>query len=385
MAWENVVGQERVIHALNRTLSSGRIAHAYMFYGPEGVGKRAVAFALAQALQCATPTNGVACGACNACHKAKKGIHPDIHVLIPTIKDVDNDDLSSRLRALAEDPYATVDFQRRPSMEGSGGSTNKQVFYSVEMVNTSLRREMSYHPVEGRYRVAVIIDADKMRADAANAFLKLLEEPGDKTVFILTTDRVDHVIPTILSRCQQMRFEPLEVDDIAKSLVERDIADPNTAGVLARMADGSLSRAIELAANEELPQVREQVLDFLRLSFKGRGDLIVAKVDQLTAGGREHTKFLLTVALGIIRDLMLLTEAGSSHLIVNVDQEETLIRFVNNLPDARISDMVEAIERTCHLVERNVNTRLVLISLSIVLRAAMRGERTAGIVTDLAV
>lgn len=385
MAWEKVVGQKRVIQTLNRSLVSGRISHAYLFYGPEGTGKRAVAFGLAAARQCAAPIDGAACGTCNSCRKTEKGIHPDIHVLIPTIKDAPISDLTARLQALAEDPYSTVDFQRRPSMEESGGSTNKQVFYSVETVHESLRRAMSFHPVEGKYRVAVIIDADKMRTEAANAFLKLLEEPGRNTVFILTTDRVDHVIPTILSRCQQVRFEPLEVEDIARALVQREYADITTAAVLARMADGSLSRAIELAASDELPLVREEVLDYLRLSFKGRSDLVTAMVDKLAAKGREHTKFMLMVALGIIRDLMLISEAKRPELIVNVDQAAALAMFVQNLPGARITDMVEAVERTSYLIERNVNTRLTLISLSIVLRDAMHGKRSAGIMMDLAV
>lgn len=385
MAWKNVVGQKRVVQTLNRSLVSGRIAHAYLFYGPEGTGKRAVAFGLATALQCAAQVDGMACGTCNSCRKAEKGIHPDIHVLLPTITDVSTSDLTARLQALAEDPYATVDFQRRPSMEEAGGSTNKQVFYSVETVHESLRRAMSFHPVEGKYRVAVVIDADKMRTEAANAFLKLLEEPGGNTVFILTTDRVDHVIPTILSRCQKVRFEPLEIEDIAEALAQREYADGTTAAVLARMADGSLSRAIELAASDELPLVREEVIDYLRLSFQGRNDLVTAMVDKLATRGREHTKFLLMVALGIIRDLMLISDAKRPDLIVNIDQAATLARFVTNLPNARISDMVEAVEKTSYLIERNVNTRLTLISLSIVLRDAMHGRRSGGIMMDLAV
>ena len=388
MAWNNVIGQERVVHTLNRALSSGRVAHAYIFHGPEGVGKRAVAFGLAQALQCLQPADGAACGACNACHKAQKGIHPDIHVLMPTTTDPSHKDIAARLQAMAEDPYATVDFRRRPSMEGGKATSNKQVFYSIDEKKepTLLRRAMramSFHPVEGKYRVVIVIDADMMRKEAANAFLKLLEEPGDNTVFVLTTDRVDHVLPTILSRCQQMRFETLAADEIAAALVQRDYADPKTAAVLARMADGSLSRAIEFAASDELPQVREQVLDFLRLSYKGRGDFITPMVDQISAQGREYTKFLLVVALGIIRDLMLISDADSPEMIVNVDQKEALTKFVHNLKDARIVDMIEAIERTIPLIERNVNTRLALISLSIVLGNAMKGIRSEGIVTEL--
>lgn len=378
-----IVGQERVVHTLKRTLESGRIAHAYIFHGPDGVGKKAAAFALARALQCLAPIGGEACNECGPCSKALKGLHPDIHVLMPTTKDASHDDISSRLVAMAADPYLIVDFQRKPSLDGASSASNKQVFYSVEMVNESLRRPMSYHRVEGKYRIAIILDADKLRTDAANAFLKLLEEPGGNTVFILTTDRIDHILPTILSRCQQMRFDTLSSEEITAALIERDLVDQQSGPVIARMADGSLSRALDLAGSEELPLVRDEVLHFLRISFQGRGDVVTSVVDSMSGLGREHTKFFLLVMLGTLRDLFLLSETGSSELIVSVDQSETLRKFVDNLPDARIDYMIEAVEQVSYLIERNVNTRLALISLSRVISNAMKGER-AEIMTSLA-
>ncbi len=375
MQHSNIVGQERVVHTLKRTLVSGRVAHAYIFHGPDGVGKKAAAFALARALQCVSLVDGEACNVCGPCSKALKGLHPDIHVLMPTTNDATHDDISARLMALAQDPYVIVDFQRRPTLDGTATSSNKQVYYSVEMVNESLRRPMSFHRVEGEYRVGIILDADKMKTEASNAFLKLLEEPGSKTVFILTTDRIDHILPTILSRCQQMRFDTLSVAEITEALMQRDLVDEQSGPVIARMADGSLSRALDLAGSEELPLVRDEVLSFLRLSFQGRGDVVTSAVDSLSSMGREHTKFFLLVMLGILRDLFLLSGAQSTELIVNVDQIETLSKFVGNLPDARIDYMIEAVEQVSYLLERNVNTRLALIALSRVLSNAMRGDR----------
>ena len=383
MSWNTVVGQERVINTLKRTLVSGRIAHAYLFHGPDGVGKRAAAFALGKALQCEALIDGDACGVCGPCNKAQKGLHPDIHVWMPTIKDAAHDDIAARLQALALNPYDRVDFQSRPSLDGGPKASNKQVFYSVEMMNTVLRRAMSFHRVEGKYRVAIVLDADKLRKEAANAFLKLLEEPGDNTVFILITERVDHLLPTILSRCQQVRFDSLSVEDISGALVNWHQQAPVTADVLARMADGSLSRALELANTDELTLVRDEVIDFLRQSVGGKADVIVPMVEDMSRKGREHTKFLLLVCLGILRDLMLISDAKCPELIVNVDQIDLFTRFVNNLPNARIPAMIEAVEQTSYMIERNVNTRLALISLSRVLEAAMNGDRQASVRTSL--
>ena len=139
-----------------------------------------------------------------------------------------------------------------------------------------------------------------------------------------------------------------------------------------------------LSGSEELPLVREDVMDFLRQSYLGRGDVIIPLVDAMSSRGREHTKFLLLICLGLLRDLMLIADANSPELIVNVDQADVLTKFVTKLSDARIPEMIEAVEQTSYLIERNVNVRLALISLSRVLAVAMRGDRNAKVTTSLA-
>ncbi|MDA0874704.1 MAG: hypothetical protein O3C45_06525 [Bacteroidetes bacterium] len=273
--------------------------------------------------------------------------------------------------------------QSLPSLSGKSGSSNLQIWYRIENIQDWLRRPMSYHSVEGRYRVAILIGAERIREDAANAFLKLLEEPGKQSVFILITDRADHLLPTILSRCQQIRFDPLESEDIALAMQHRG-APPALAMMLARMSGGSVRRAIALAGNEDLLSTREDVVTFLRKSFQGRGDTVVALVDHMARPGREAVKFQLGILLGILRDLMLLQHTGPSELIVNLDQLDTLQRFAANLPDARIDDMIEAVEQTLFLTERNVSVRLALIALSRSLQASMRGHGTRSLAQDLA-
>ena len=382
MLFANIIGQDRVVHSLARAIEQDRVAHAYIFHGPDGVGKRAVALALAGALQCTEFQDGDACGKCNGCHKAGKGLHPDIHVLMPTTTDVDLHDVSARLQLLAQDPYERVDFQHRPTLDGSRSSSNKQIFYSVDHINAQLRRAMSFHRAEGLYRVAVLLDVDRMRSDAANAFLKLLEEPGDRTVFILITNRIDHLLPTVISRCQQVRFLALSNETIEKAMLARNV-EPGIAAMLSRMADGSISRALELFENQELLQTREKVLEFLRLSYQGKGDRVVSAIDSMIGQGREYVKFQLQVIMGLLRDLLLIRTTGDASLIVNIDQIDTLTSFSANLPDARLESMIEAVEETCHLIERNVNLRLALIALSRVLARAMRGEPSVKLETDL--
>ncbi|MFT4604098.1 MAG: DNA polymerase-3 subunit delta', partial [Rhodothermales bacterium] len=176
MNWESVIGQERACSALKSAISRDRVAHAYLFHGPDGVGKRAAALVFAQTLLCTAVSRP--CGTCNACAKTARLIHPDLHVLIPQPNDAKATEVQERVRRLAEEPYATIDYLRRAKLNEPGSSSSKQIQYGVSRINDELRRIMSFRPVEGRYKIAILSDADLLRKEAANAFLKLLEEPS---------------------------------------------------------------------------------------------------------------------------------------------------------------------------------------------------------------
>lgn len=383
MSWSNVLDQPRVVETLQRAVASRRVAHAYLFYGPDGVGKRAVALAFARTLQCEQGGDD-ACGACRACDKVSRLIHPDVHVLLPYPSDADPADVATRLEGLAAHPYAAIDFVRRPSLKDTTQTSNKQAFYAVARINTELRQSMSFKPMEGRYKVVVMTDADLMRVEAANAFLKLLEEPGPQTVFILTTSRPDRLLPTIISRCQRLRFAPLPAESIEAALVERDAMAPGPAAALARMADGSYTRALDLSDNETLMADRALVVDLLRLSYAQRIDKLAALIEQMGRMGRERAKGILRLVLGWIRDLVLYRTMGADAALVNVDQAEAVARFVGGVPHADLEAMTRLVEEALELVERNVHLNLTLTALSQALGQAMRGPHSGRLYVPLA-
>jgi len=373
MAWERILGQTRVIQALRRALERGRVAHAYLFYGPNGTGKRAVALTLAQALEC-EQGGSVPCGQCVACSKVQRLIHPDVQVLLPYPSDADPEDLHERLARMAAEPYATVDYMRRPALDDPTRTPTKQAFYTVARINEELRRTMGFKPLEGRYKVAILIDADRMRIEAANAFLKLLEEPTPKTVFVLTTERPELLLPTIRSRCQALRFDPLPVEVITQALVLRQGLPEQQAQVLARMADGSYSRALDLLANEVLQADRQQALNFFRQAYRFHSEAFVEQLEALAELGRERLKGLLRLMLGWVRDLVLYRTLGETAPLINLDQREAIERFCQNLPQADLEGMAVLIEEAIELIERNVQPLLVLSVLAAGLQEAMRGK-----------
>ncbi|MEX0600706.1 MAG: DNA polymerase III subunit delta' [Rhodothermales bacterium] len=375
MSWTSIIDQRRTIEALKSTIASERIAHAYLFHGPDGVGKRAVAIEYGKTLLCERGGTE-ACGKCLPCTKVSRMVHPDLHILFPYPSDTDLEDVGERIRLLGKNPYAAVDFVRRPTLGDPTKSTNKQALYTVSRMHEEVRREMSFKPVEGKYKIAVMTDADLLRTEAANAFLKLLEEPAPRTIFILTTSRTDRMLPTILSRCQRFRFDPLAPEAIEQELVEREGTEPALAATLARMADGSYTAALDLAQNEELRGLRELVLDFFRMSYAKKVDRLADQVEQTARLGRDQVKHVLELMLRWVRDLVLYRSLGDDAPLVNVDQRDAIAKFNDNLPDADLEAMASILEEAVELIERNVHVTLTLTVLSQTLAAAMRGPHS---------
>lgn len=216
-------GQDRAVAALTRALESGHLAHAWLFQGPEGVGKEAAAVAFAQALTCAEK-KGVGCGTCGSCRRVEQGNHPDVTRVLPEEEQV--------ARGLA----GRSDFDRTPSRD-----------IRVEQVR-ALQERLSLRPLEAAWKVAILSPAHAMSVQAQNALLKTLEEPPRATVLLLVSSAPDRLLPTIRSRCTRAQFGPLPDEVVAQALHARRQVPLPQARALARLAGGSLGRALDLDA-----------------------------------------------------------------------------------------------------------------------------------------
>ena len=375
MPWDQIIGQRRIVDALKRTHEGGRIAHAYLFYGPSGCGKRAVAMAFAKALQCEQPTPP--CGVCPSCTKVARMVHPDVQLMMPYPKGTDTHDVVARLQRLAEEPYSFVDYVQVPNLSDPSKSSNKQVLYTVNRINEELRRSMSYRPVEGRYKIAILTQVEQLRIEAANAFLKLLEEPGARTIFVLTATRIDKLLPTIISRCQKLRFEPLSSEDIRKALQVRHGVSADQAALLSRVSNGSFGRALALRTSDELLQIRTTVINFFRAAYLNNILKISDLADEISRAGREPLKQLLNAMMQWTRDLMLHRTMGEEAPLLNIDQQVAIARFNQNVPNADLEAMIYVLKEAQHLAERNVHLGLLLRTLAQRLGHIMHGRSDA--------
>jgi DNA polymerase-3 subunit delta' len=258
MSWQNIHGHDDVVEQFRRALTRRRLASSFLFAGPAGIGKRTFALKLAQAMLCQNRPEEVLdpCGTCPSCAQVTAGTHPDLDVVS---KPEDKSTIPLELL------IGERDHRRR---EG-------------------LCHNIALKPYEGGRKIAIIDDADYLNAEGANALLKTLEEPPPRSVLILIGTSPAKQLPTIRSRCQLIRFRPLDVETVAELLVSKGyVADAAEAGRLARYSEGSLQRALELA-NPELWSFRNTLLERLSESTLSSVELARTVAAFVEAAGKE--------------------------------------------------------------------------------------------------
>lgn len=288
-----IQGQERAVGLLRSALEQGRVHHAWLFTGPEGVGKETAALAFAQALLCEEPAGSEACGRCSACHKVEAGSHPDLVRVLPEARAVERGLLSRESLA------------RNPSRD-----------LKIEQIR-ALEAQLGLATVEGDRRVVLLIGADSMNHAAQNAFLKTLEEPPAGTHLVLIAEAGDRLLPTIRSRCVRVPFAPLPLDFVAARLVaEREMGEEE-ARLLAALSGGSLGRA--LALTPEALEDRARILEDLEGLDARDFRPLLALAERIAAGGREAAEILLDAIALFYRDVAIVAEGGPETSIANRD------------------------------------------------------------------
>lgn len=367
-----IVGQEHALDQTKKIFTSDRLSHAYLLTGPAGSGKTAFALMMAEAINGVdnlTDLKGTAIS-----KKSSWFSHPDIHLFIPLPTSVNISELTERQKILAQDPYEVVDFSLRPELGKDGSSKNKRAFYFIDYYREEIRPKTVLKPNEGRRTIMILTGIDTMRKEAANAFLKLLEEPAGQVMFILTADKTDQLLPTIMSRCQQIRLSPLTQEEIRDGLIEFDGYNRDDAEFLARISDGnySLCRFLNL---KTLQKTREQTVEFLRFAYTQDAQSLVRLIEGWQSDLNLESQIALSNTLEqLLRDIMIYRETENRELITNVDQLEVIKKFCNSLKDARLERMIEELQDLKGLFYHNVQFKLIFTALAFRFGNLMRGN-----------
>jgi len=321
MTFGELYGHDKQTAILKNAMANNRIAHAYLFYGMEGIGKRTAASVFARVLNC--EGESPPCNACTSCRKALHQNHPDI------------------ITITAEGQFIKLGAVRE------------------------LQEQMKFRPREGRRRVVIMPEADRMNAPAANALLKTLEEPSAGNILLLTTSRPHALAITILYRCQHLHFTPLPREEVDRYLREKESLDGEAAAVLAASSGGSIGRALEMKRDDWL-RIRNGIIEHLaddnpadllkRLAFAGRF-------------GTEREEILegLEILRICYRDAMVLRETRDRERLIFRDQTVLIRAIADRLSGRSLLHNLAAVEAARGAIDQNANKTLTLETMAITL------------------
>ncbi len=369
-----LVNQQKAKTYVTRILESRRTGHAYLLTGPNGSGKTALALAFAEII------NGIDHLTTLEDKKFSKKsswfTHPDIHLFLPMPVKYKTDDLRERLSLLAEDPYNIVDFNRRPSLDDIESSKNRQGFYPIDYFQEEIRPKAFLKPNEGLKTVIILTEVELMRKEASNAFLKLLEEPSENLIFILTTAHYDALLPTVRSRCQQIKLSALTQDDVEKALIEYEEMAPEDARYMARVSSGNYRLARLYDANT-VKKNRNEAVDYLRNAYNLKA---VELTKTINSWHKNHNiqgqNMLLNILEMFLRDLLVFRDTNEEKFVTNIDQIEAIKKFCGNLQKAALDDMIKEVNNCRPLLYQNVQAKMVFTTLAFRLSALMKNEET---------
>lgn len=377
MEFSDILGQEHLKNHLMKSTDNGRISHAQLFIGKEGSGVLSMAIAYAQYILCSTSNNKETCAI-----KCSKLMHPDLHFAFPVAsndkiksKPVSTNFLEEWRQFVTNHPYGNL-FEWLQSI----GIENKQGQIGVDEAE-EIVKSLKLKSYEGGYKIMIIWMADKMNTSAANKLLKLLEEPPEKTVFILTAEDEDQLITTIKSRCQILQFPLLSETDITKGLVALEGTDPPIAAQIAHQADGNFNKALHLLHNDNSDEQFEQwFIVWVRAAFKAKGNAAVIQdliewSETIAKSGRETQKRFLNYCLQFFRQALLLNY--NAEPLVFLEPKSPGFKLENFAPfihSGNIMEINKELNDAIYHIERNGNPKIILLDLSIKLTRLLHSK-----------
>lgn len=366
MFFKDVIGQEDAKQRLIREVNEGKIPHARLFCGGEGIGKLPLAIAYARYLSCEHRSETDACGTCPNCMKYNKLAHPDLHFVFPVIKkksgkDTVSDDFLPEWRELLEStPYFNFGLWLKEM-----GAENQQAQIYVKESDEILRK-LSLKSSQGGYKVMIIWLPEKMNVDCSNKLLKLLEEPPAQTVFLLVSEEPDRLLTTILSRTQRFQLHGISEQSIADTLKQRFGLQETDAQSIAHRSEGNFLKALEtIHLNEENRLFFELFVSLMRLSYQRKIREMKQWSETVAGLGRERQKNFLAYCQRMIRENFIYNFKDPSLVYLSNEEQNFSSRFSPFVNERNVMGIMDELsEAQCH-IEQNVNARMVFFDFSL--------------------
>lgn len=360
MLFSEIIGQVGVKQLLQQMVANDRTPHALLLLGTPGSGHLALALAFAQYVLCENRTaDNEACGTCRNCTKMQKLIHPDVHFSFPAVgANAASDQFMVQWRtALLDNPYLDVNqWLQLIGAENKQGNITKE-----ECVN--IVKKLSLKTFESEYKLLLMWLPEYLGREG-NRLLKMIEEPPEKTIFILIAEQAELILPTILSRCQTVKVNPLHDDEVVMGLQEKKKVTLEQAQAAAYLANGNFNEALQMLDYEEDDHAN-LFLDWLRRCYKGNGIELVNWVEKFAGAGRENQKHFLKYGLHFLREFMVLklTDGGAVRLRAN--ELKTAQNLLPIIEIEQLEKMADLFNDCAYYVERNANPKVLFLDASI--------------------
>lgn len=366
-SFKDIIGQEAAKQRLLQEVREGRIPHAKLFYGATGVGKLPLVLAYARYICCPLHTEADACGTCPSCVKWNKLVHPDVHFVFPIVNkgkspkvSVCSDFLPQWRQQLLASPY----FYLSHWLEDMDAENKQAQIFAQE--SDEIIRKLSLKSSEGGYKVTIVWQPEKMNLACANKLLKLLEEPPEKTVFLLVSEDMEMILPTILSRTQRFNIPKIEEADMAVALQQKYGVQPKDSETIAHLANGDFVKALEtIHLNEENELFFSQFVSLMRLSYQRKIREMKQWSEQLAGIGRERQKDFLGYCQRMIRENFIYNLHCKEMNYMTLPEQIFATRFAPFVNERNIMGILNELSEAQIHIEQNVNARMIFFDFSL--------------------
>jgi DNA polymerase-3 subunit delta' len=376
MFFADIPGQQEIKERIRRMVSEERIPHALLFLGNEGSGNLPMSVTFVQYVFCTNRSNEEPCQQCASCQKVIKLAHPDLHFVYPIASSKDIR-LSEHVMAEFREAFLANNFMNQQDWFNELSAENKQPTIAAEESNNIIKK-LSYTSYEGGYKFMVIWQPEKMNASASNKLLKILEEPPDKTIFILVCHNAEQLLTTIISRTQLVKFGLADDEAIAETLQRKYGLSGQTARYCAGMAEGNYREAVLIAREQDSNTAQLQHFQaFMRVALHFNVFKINPWIDQTAALGREKQKYFLQYGLQLLRDCLLLNNGGEALVRARNEELDFLKKFSPFVHIGNYERIVEEFNKAYYHVERNANPKILFMDMSLAVNELLNVKKTA--------
>ena len=375
MKFRDITGHKEITESLRKLADSHKIPHALLFTGISGIGKLRTARALAQYIHCKNHHDGDSCGQCPSCLQHQNHNNPDLHFIYPIVKKegalVSKDMIDQWKIMLDEHSYMPPEIWNDLL---KAGNSQPAIFVneSEEIISRA-----SLSAFQEDYKIFIIWLPEKMRPEAANKLLKVIEEPFEDTIFILVSNNDSRILPTIQSRTQRFNFKPISETDLRDLLLQKGVAQ-EMAHDAARISEGSVQKADEIACHpDELIEFSDLFKEIMRAAYALKAKAL-KDIAETTAGfGREKLLRFLAYAARMIRENYIYNLNIPSLVLMTREEENFSARFAPFIHDGNVEQLADEIGRAAQDIERNGNSKIVLFDLMLLLSRLVRKPKAA--------